>query len=693
MSPHSLPGHVDWRRVARLTLASRAMDEIEEQELVPAKKVAYQFSARGHDVAQVLLGTHLDHRHDAGAGYYRSRPFLLALGLPFEDALAGPLGKSGGYSDGRDIGVVCNFPNPDGASMLPMAGGVGSQYTPIAGWAQAAVYRARVLEQADCEGALGCVLGGDGSVATNGFWSALNIATTQKLPMLFYIEDNAYGISVPSTFQTPGGNVAENLAAFKNLTILDGDGADPVEAARLISSAVHEVREWNGPVLLRLTVPRLNGHSAQDTQAYKSPDEVEEEQSRDPLPRLKRAMVPELMSEAEWADLASQTRSEVREALARAMERPEPDKTTVHTHVFTEYDGDGRPQLQTMGGLWPSGHRYPPSSETPKPEGARINMITAIRRTLDAELRSNRKMLLFGEDIGPKGGVHGVTLGLQEAHGDQRVFDTSLSEEGIIGRSIGMAYAGLLPVAEIQFRKYADPAQEQLNDCGTIRWRTKNRFAAPIVVRTPVGYSPRCGDPWHSQCDEVAFIHAVGWQVVFPSNAQDAVGLLRSAMRSNDPTIFFEHRALLDGRSARLPYPGDEFVVPLGRGRIVRPGRDLTVVCWGAMVERVAEAVQAQGVDAEIIDLRSLVPWDREMILASVEKTGRCLVVHEDALTAGFGAEIVAQIASEAFLFLRAPVDRIAVRDVPLPYNPALLFEVLPSVEEIANKMDELLEF
>jgi 2-oxoisovalerate dehydrogenase E1 component len=693
MNTDSLPGHVDWKRVARLTFISRAMDEVEEQELVPAKKVAYQFSARGHDVAQVILGSQLTHRHDAAAGYYRSRPFLLALGLPFDDALAGPLGASGGYSDGRDIGVVCNFPNPDGPSMLPMAGGVGSQYTPVAGWAQAVRHRARVLGEVDYRGAIGCVLGGDGSVATNGFWSALTIATTQHLPMLFYIEDNGYGISVPSSFQTPGGDIARNLASFQGIEILEGDGADPVHAARLIGTALERVRSWHGPVLLRLKVPRLNGHSAQDTQAYKSEEEVRAEKERDPLPRLERALVPAVFEESEWRALAEQARTEVRAALERASSRPEPDAETIHSHVFTERDPDGRPVLQRMGGLWPSGHDYGPESTTPKPEGARVNMITAIRRTLDSELGANRKMVLFGEDIGPKGGVHGVTLGLQDNHGSERVFDTSLSEEGIVGRAVGMAYAGLLPVTEIQFRKYADPAQEQLNDCGTIRWRTKNRFAAPIVVRTPVGYSPRCGDPWHSQCDEASFIHAVGWQVVFPSNAEDAVGLLRSAMRANEPTVFFEHRALLDGRSARMPYPGDDFVVPLGVAKVVRSGAALSVVAWGAMVERVREAAEQSGIDVEIIDLRSLVPWDREAVLRSVEKTGRCLIVHEDVGTAGFGAEIAAQVASEAFLFLKAPVDRITVRDIPLPYNPSLLAAVLPSVEEIVVKMEELLEF
>ncbi|MEO1171463.1 MAG: thiamine pyrophosphate-dependent enzyme, partial [Myxococcota bacterium] len=610
----SLPTHIDWRRVASLLLTSRTMDRIEETELVPAKKVAYQFSAGGHDLAQIILGSLLTHRHDAAAGYYRSRPVLLALGLDLEDGLAGPLGRSGGYSDGRDIGVVCNLPNRDGPKMLPMAGGVGTQYTPALGWAQAVTYRARVLRDSSYAGAIGVALGGDGSVATNGFWAALNVATTQRLPLLFYIEDNAYGLSVPSTFQTPDGNIAANLASYGGLEIIEGDGTDPGDAADCLTRAVSAAREGGGPVLCRLRVVRLAGHSAQDTQQYKSAEFVESERKRDPLHKLRAEIVPRLMSDGEWSSLEESTEVAVRSALEAAMARPEPDPKQIYRHVFTEYAADGQPELQTVGGVWPDGHEFPESSETPTAEGSRINMAQAIRQTLDAELESNPKLLLFGEDIGPKGGVHGVTMGLQERHGDGRVFDTSLSEEGIVGRAVGMAYAGLMPVAEIQFRKYADPAQEQLNDIGTVRWRTHNRFAAPLVVRLPGGYY-RVGDPWHSQSDETSFAHAVGWNVAMPSNAEDAVGLLRSAMRANDPTLFFEHRSLLDGRWARRAYPGDAFVVPFGRARQIRAGDAITVVSWGAMVERAEAAAELSGQSVEVLDLRTLVPWDRERVL------------------------------------------------------------------------------
>lgn len=674
-STRSLPA-VDWRRLARLFHASRALDEIEESRLVPEKKVLYQFSARGHELGQLLLGLRLTAKHDGVGVYYRSRPLMLALGLDLEEAAAGPLARAGAFSDGRDIGVVFNMPRRGGATVLPACGGVGAQYTPVAGWAQAIRYRRDVEKDASWQGSIAAVHGGDASCATNGFWSALTIATTERLPMLFYIEDNGYGISVRSELQTPGGNIAANLASFANLTILDGDGTDPQGASSLIDRAIAQVRAEAGPVLLRLTVPRLCGHSGQDTQAYKSSDVVALERARDPLMRLRAALVPEVMTADEWSSIASEARREVEAAVERALKRPLPDPSRVTRHVFA----DGETQQQ--GGLAPEGFAPAPGTTVARPEATRINMLTAIRRTLDVELAANPKLVVFGEDVGPKGGVHGATLGLQEKFGRARVFDTSLSEEGIIGRAVGMALAGLAPVAEIQFRKYADPAAEQLNDCGTMRWRTHNRFAAPIVVRMPGGFF-KCGDPWHSQTNEVAWIHGVGWRVAMPSNAEDAVGLLRTAMRGNDPTIFFEHRAMLDGTWARRPYPGDDFVVPFGVARRVRAGTEITVVTWGAMVERCEQAAAASLVDVELIDLRTLSPWDKGAVLESVRKTRRCLIVHEDTLTAGFGAEIAAVVAKEAFHHLDAPVERLTMPDIPNPHSPVLLDAAVPTVAGI----------
>ena len=690
-SPVSLAGRLpscnrqpDWHRVTHLLMLSRVLDDIEESRLLPERQVMYQFSARGHDLAQILLGLTLTDPHDGVTVYYRSRPMMLALGVGVQEAAAGPLARAGSFSDGRDIGVVFNKPGRGGPTVLPACGGVGAQYTPAAGWAQAIGYHHDTLGDASYERSIAVVLGGDASVATAGFWSALTLATTLRLPMLFYIEDNGFGISVGSRLQTPGGNIAANLRSFSGLGLFEGDGAYPQQAAERVSEAVEYVRARRGPALLRLTVPRLCGHSGQDTQAYKSAETLAREQASDPLQKLYRYLVPRRMSEAEWTRVRQEARREVESAVEQALSRPQPDPTRLTRYVFSERGADGRPELQEQGGLAPLGLAPPPSGTQAASEPNRINMLTAIRRTLDVELALNPRMVVFGEDVGPKGGVHGATLGLQEKHGAARVFDTSLSEEGIIGRAVGMALSGLLPVPEIQFRKYADPAAEQLNDCGTIRWRTANRFAAPMVVRMPGGFF-KCGDPWHSQTNEVAWVHGIGWRVAVPSNAEDATGLLRTALRGNDPTVFFEHRALLDGAWARRPYPGDEYVVPFGVARRVREGGELTVVTWGAMVERCELAAAASGVEVEILDLRTLSPWDREAVLASVRKTHRCLIVHEDNLTAGFGAEIAATLAREAFFSLDAPLERLAMPDIPSPHNPVLLRAAVPGVESITG--------
>jgi 2-oxoisovalerate dehydrogenase E1 component len=682
---------LNWKRIAYLLLASRGLDDTEENRLIPEKKVVYQFSARGHDLAQIILGSMLDGEHDAAGAYYRSRPLLLTLGLTLEDAFASPLRKSGGFSDGRDIGVVCNLPNRTGPIVLPMSGDVGSQYTPSVGWAQAIMYYRDVIGDPSYNRSIAVVLGGEASAATNGFWSALTIATTLKLPILFYIEDNGYGISVPSHLQTPGGNIAANLASFQNLYIKEGDGSEPADAARLFEDVIGHVRGGNGPALLRLKVPRLSGHSGQDTQAYKSPEFLAAEQACDPLPKLKKYLIPSVMSEAEFADLEARVAADVNAALEGALARPEPDPARVTRYRFAEVGPDGKPELQRMGGLAGVGYEFPASTDEPHPEGPRTNMLTAIRRTLEHELRINPRVLVFGEDVGPKGGVHAATMRLQATFGDKRVFDTSLSEEGIIGRAVGMAIAGLMPVAEIQFRKYADPATEQLNNCGTIRWRTANRFAAPIVVRLPGGFAKE-GDPWHSVSGEVTWAHAIGWQMCFPSNAEDAVGLLRAALRSNNPTIFFEHRHLLDGPWARRPYPGDDYVLPMGKAKITQRGDALTVVTWGAMVERCELAAKKAGESIEIIDLRTIAPWDRQAVLDSVGRTRRCLIVHEDGITAGFGAEVAAVVAQHAFFNLDAPIQRLAIPDVPVPHNFGLMDAVVPAVDSIARLMSEVLE-
>lgn len=678
----------DWREVARLALISRLMDEMEERELTPQGHVTYQFSARGHELGQLLVAQTLTRSFDAASVYYRSRPFMLGSGLTTEEAFASDMARAGGVSEGRDVGVVFNMPRRDRALILPMAADVASQYTPAAGWAQAIRYRCEQLSEDEAAGSISVVFGGDGSVAGNGFWSALTMATTLRLPLLFVIEDNDYAISVKGGLQTPGGNIAANLASFNNLKLWDGDGCDPTEAAELVHSAVAYVRTWEGPALLRLTVPRLSGHSSVDNQAYKTEEERAAELARDPIPALRRFLVPSQMSDAEWVALEETAAAEVARARDAAMAQPQPDPRLVTDRVWAE----GSP-VPLYGGLAAEDIDLPNGTDAPNPpDPRRLTMVEAIRRTLDVELSVNPRCLVFGEDVGLKGGVHAATLGLQAHHGEARVFDTSLSEEGIIGRAVGMALAGLMPVPEIQFRKYADPATEQLHNIGTLRWRTAGRFAAPLVVRMPGGFR-RIGDPWHSVTDEAAFVHSVGWRVAYPSNAEDAVGLLRAALRGDDPVMFFEHRAMLDAASARRPYPGDDYVLPFGRGRVVRSGESLTVVTWGAMVERCEAAAAELGASIEIIDLRTIVPWDVEMVLSSVRKTSRCLIVHEDFRLAGFGAEIAAVIVEEAFLDLDAPVQRLASPSVPVPFNTGLMDGMIPRVDQIRERMEWLLGY
>lgn len=663
---------IDWTAVARTVLTSRAIDTIEETELVPQGLVTYQFSARGHDMIQAILSEQITHPHDGATVYYRSRPFVLGQGLTPEESMAASMARSGGVHGGRDIGVV-HFLRPRGrGTVLPASGDVGAQYSPAIGWAQSILYYANVLGDESYKGAIAVALGGDGSVAANGFWAALNAATTQKLPLLFFIENNGYGISVTGDYQTPGANIAKNLASFGNLKIFDGDGTDPQQASKLITDAVSYVRSWSGPALIHLTIPRLEGHSFVDTQSYKSKELLEQERANDPLEKLKKFVQGRIMSQKQWETLEAEVTSEVAAARDRAKASPVPDTSTVMQHVFST----SQPQINPT-----------------KDEGVRMNLQDAVRKTLEVELARNPKLLIFGEDVGAKGGVHGATVDLQHKFGKDRVFDTSLSEEGIIGRSVGMAFSGLKPVPEIQFRKYADPATEQINDAGTVRWRTRSEFVADMVVRIPAGYAKKTGDPWHSVSGEAAFAHQIGWRIAFPSNAEDAVGLLRTALRSSDPTFFFEHRALLDTPQGRANYPGDEFMVPFGKARIVREGADVTIVTWGAMVSRAEDAATASGASVEVIDLRTVMPWDKAAVLASVRKTSKAIVLCEDNWTANMAAEIAATITQEAFEALDAPVERLSTPDVPIPYNVGLMDVVLPSVEKITETITKLVRY
>jgi len=678
----------NWIEVAHYVLLSRKMDLLEVQQLTPQGKVKYQFSSSGHELAQVLLAQALTHPHDAATVYYRSRPFMLARGLSASDALAAGMARAAGPSLGRDAGEMYNLPGDGKATVLPTSGNVGAQYSPAAGWAQSIRYHSQVLEEAAWNGAVAVAMGGEGSVAANGFWAALNIVTTLWYPFLFFIEDNQFGLSVPSLCQTPGGNIAANLASYENLKAVDADGTDPSAAWQAIDDCVGFVRREGGPCLLRMRVPRLMGHTFVDTQAYKSEEQRKDEAARDPVPKLKAYLINQgILDENGWQSIEKEAENELQQALVTAESTPEPVANADVLHTY--YSGSAPVQ----GGLRPISSLLPLGSPVPYPQGPRINFIDAVRRTLEVEMEINPRLLVFGEDVGVKGGVHGATLGMQTRFGEDRVFDTSLNEDGIIGRSTGMALAGLLPVPEIQFRKYADPAHEQLNDLGTLRWRTANHFAAPVVVRMPVGFSKKTGDPWHSVSGEATFAHFIGWRIAYPSNAEDAVGLLRSALRGDDPTFFFEHRALYDGAEARRPYPGDDYCLPFGVAAHLLQGDELTLVTWGAMVHRCLEAAQDFPGRLNLLDLRTILPWDKDGILESVHHTGKVLVVHEDTITNGFAGEIIATINEQAFSDLDAPISRIATPDVPIPYNIGLMDALLPGVPRIRKAIEDLLAY
>jgi 2-oxoisovalerate dehydrogenase E1 component len=679
---------INWLEVAHKVILSRKMDLLEVEKLTPQGKIKYQFSAAGHELAQVLLAQTLNHPHDGATVYYRSRPFMLARGLSTSDALAAGMARAAGPSKGRDTGVMYNLPGLNSLTVLPTSGNVGAQYSPAAGWAQSIRYHSQVLEDPEWNGAIAVALGGEGSVAANGFWAALNIVTTMWYPYLFFIEDNKYGLSVPSLCQTPGGNIAANLSAYENLKSMDADGTDPVTALKAIQDAVEFIRMQGGPYLLRLRVPRLMGHTFVDTQTYKSHEQRVDEAGRDPIPQLKSYLNAQgILDDSGWQSLETRVDQELLKALEIAEDIPEPAPDSVLEHVY--YSGN----IQIQGGLRPIKSILPLGPPTPRLKGPRINLIDAIRRTLEVEMEKNPRILVFGEDVGIKGGVHAATLGMQSHFGVDRVFDTSLNEDGIIGRSTGMALAGLLPVPEIQFRKYADPAHEQLNDLGTLRWRTANHFAAPVVVRMPVGFAKKIGDPWHSVSAEAVYAHFTGWRIAYPSNAEDAVGLLRTALRGDDPTFFFEHRALYDGSEARRPYPGDDFCLPFGKASHLAHGDELTVISWGAMVHRCLEAAKDLLERITLLDLRTILPWDKNAVLASVHQTGKALVVHEDTITCGFASEIIATINEQAFSDLDAPISRIAPPDVPIPYNIGLMDAVLPGVKRIHKGMEDLLKY
>jgi 2-oxoisovalerate dehydrogenase E1 component len=630
---------MDWGKVAYFCLLSRFMDLKEKSERLPMS-----FPAIGHELVQVLTALLMEHEKDAASVYYRSRPLALALGMKPEDIFYANMGK------GRDVGMMYYLRG----KILPTVGDVGGQFPKAVGWAQAIRYKG-------WDGAVAVAMGGDGSVASSGFWSALNIATTLNLPMVFVIEDNGWGIGVPSYLQTPGGNIAENLRSFKNLTVLEGRGYIPEETYRVLKEGF-EIARKNRAVLIRFEVARIEGHSISDRQEYRSREEIEKSREKDPIVYLRNLV-------ENWEEVESRAKEDVERAWEEAKRR-EGERGNLKKYIFFE-------------GEFAQGDKVREFKMNKHPK---MKMALAIRKAMEEALEENEDVLIFGEDVGLKGGIYGITRGFMERFGERRVFDTSLNELGIVGRAEGMAYAGLKPIAEIQFRKYADEARQAIHNIGFVRWRTNNAFSAPIILRIPVGFLRGISDPWHSFSAEQEFLHMFGWKIAYPSNAEDAYYLLKEALSMNDPVIFLEHRELYFSKLAEREI--SEFL-PFGKGRVVKSGNSLTIVSWGYTLYEALEGVK--DMDVEVIDLRTLKPWDEELVFESVKKTGRLLVVHEDSLTCGFGAEIVSRVVEETFESLKIAPKRLAVPDVPIPFSQELFNLAYPTSDKIRKVVEEML--
>ena len=630
---------MDWNKVAYFCLLSRFMDLKEKAERLPMS-----FPAMGHELVQVLTALFMRHEKDASSVYYRSRPFALASGVKPEDIFYANLGK------GRDVGMMYYLKG----RILPTVGDVGGQFPKAVGWAQAIRYNG-------WEGAVAVAMGGDGSVASSGFWSALNISTTLNLPIIFVIEDNGWGIGVPSYLQTPGGNIAENLRSFKNLTILEGRGYIPYETYEILKEGF-EIARGGGTVLIRFEVARIEGHSISDRQEYRSKEEMERERGKDPIVYLKNLVEG-------WEDIENKVKMEVERAWEEAIKR-EGEKGDLKRYIFFEGEFAQGDKIRVF-----KMNKHP-----------KMKMAFAIRKAIEEALEENEDVLVFGEDVGLKGGIYGITRGFMERFGERRVFDTSLNELGIVGRAEGMAYAGLKPIAEIQFRKYADEARQAIHNIGFVRWRTNNNFSSPIVLRMPVGFIKGISDPWHSFSAEQEFLHMFGWKIAYPSNAEDAYYLLKEALSMNDPVIFLEHRELYFSKLAEREISEH---IPFGKARVLKTGNSLTLVSWGYTVYEALEGTK--DMDVEVIDLRTLRPWDEDTVLESVRRTGRLLVIHEDSLTCGFGAEIISRVVEKVFESLKVPPRRLAVPDVPIPFSQELFNLAYPTSDKIRKTVEEML--
>ena len=695
----------------RLMYLSRRTDD-REIMLKRQQKIFFQISGAGHEALLVAAGMALRPGYDWFFPYYRDRALCLTLGVTVEDMLLQAVGAAADPSSGGR-----QMPSHWGSrklNIVSQSSATATQILHAVGCAEAGRYFSRHPEAAEKhEGDYRAFKDisfygdevvyaslGEGSTSQGEFWEAINTASNEKLPVLFVVEDNGYAISVPVEVNTPGGNISKLVANFPNFYFAEVDGTDPIESFRVFEKAVAHCRSGAGPAFVHGHVIRPYSHSlSDDDRLYRPKSELEADALRDPIHKLQMYLLREGILDADAINrLEKQVDEEVRLAAERALRAPFPEPSTIPLHVYSEDYDPTRSGLETK-----------PAQTADPQERTMADLINACLRD---EMRRDPRIVIFGEDVADcsreeylkeglvkgKGGVFKLTAGLQAEFGSDRVFNSPLAEANIVGRAVGQAVRGVKPVVEIQFFDYIWPATHQMrNELSVMRWRSNNAFSAPAVIRVAIGGYLTGGAIYHSQCGESIFTHTPGIRVVFPSNALDANGLLRTAIRCDDPVLFLEHKRLYRETFGRAPYPGPEYMVPFGKAKTVREGKHLTIVTYGAVVPRALQAAQKaqreHSIETEILDLRTLSPYDWEAIATSVKKTSRVIVAHEDMLSWGYGAEIAARIADELFEDLDAPVKRVAALDTFVAYQPLLEDVILPQPERIYQAITELARF
>jgi 2-oxoisovalerate dehydrogenase E1 component len=679
--------------VFRCMVLSRKLDD-KEIQLRNQNRIFFQISGAGHEAILVAAGMALRPGYDWFHPYYRDRALALQLGVTPLDMLLAAVGARDDPSNGGR-----QMPSHWGHRALhivPGSSATATQALHAVGAAEAGVIARHLEGLPDREerfkdDEVVYVSLGEGSTSEGEFWEAMNTSCTRRLPVLFLVEDNGYAISVPVEFQTPGGDISRLVRSFPGLHVASIDGTDFFESLQAMREGVAYVRARKGPALVHARVVRPYSHSlSDDERLYKTPAEREAEARRDPIKRFGDLLESNgIATRADLAAVTSAVEAEINEATEQALGAARPSPQTAALYVYS-------PDVDPTSSAF----------DTPaRPEGTPDTMVALINRTLKDEMARDQRIVVYGEDVADasrvealnvvsgKGGVFKVTHGLQRRFGSERVFNAPIAEANIIGRGVGMATRGLKPVVEIQFFDYIWPAMMQLrNEMAMLRYRSSNHWSCPMVVRAPIGGYLRGGGPYHSQSGESIFAHCPGIRIAYPSNAVDAAGLLRTAIRCDDPVLFLEHKHLYRQTYNRGEYPGPDYMIPFGKAAVRREGTDLVLVTWGALVQRsllAAQQAEREGVDAAVIDLRTIAPFDWHTVADWVRRTSRIVIAHEDQLTCGFGAEIAARVGQELFSHLDAPVRRVAALDTPVAYCPDLEEAILPQTADLLSAIVE----